>query len=79
MIYDVIIMTRLNKKNAISWSASYKTEFVSKELLLSVVSSFRHVLVLITAFQIYYGMSCEFLLTSAVYAFLWKFKLYSTS
>ena len=66
-------------KNAISWSTSYKTEFVSKELLLRFISSFHHVLVLIRAFQKYYGLSRYFLLKSAFYAFLWKFKLYSTS
>ena len=66
-------------KNAISWSTSYKTEFVSKELLLRFISSFHHVLVLIRAFQKYYGLSRDFLLTSAFCGFLWKFKLYSTS
>ena len=66
-------------KNAISWSTSYKTEFVSKELLLRFISSFHDVLVLIRTFQEYYGLSREYLLTSAFYVFLWKFKLYSTS
>ena len=66
-------------KNAISWSTPYKTEFVSKELLHRFISSFHHVLVLIRAFEKYYGFSRDFLLTSAFYAFSSKFKLYSTS
>ena len=65
-------------KNVISWSTSYKTEFLSKELLLRFISSFHHVF-LIRAFQKYYGLSRDFLLTSAFYVFLWKFKLYSVS
>ena len=66
-------------KNSISWSTSYETEFVSKELLLRFISSFHHVLILIRAFQKHYGLSRDYLLTSAFYAFLWKFKLYSMS
>ena len=77
MICDVILTTSSNKKNAISWSTSYKKEFISKELLLQFISSFHYVLVLIRAFQKYYDLSRDFLLTSAFYAFLWKFKLYS--
>ena len=68
---------KVQTKYAISWSTSYKTEFVSKELLLRFISSFHHVLVLIRAFQKYYDLSRDFLLTSTFYAFLWKFKLYS--
>ena len=66
-------------KNSILWLTSYKAEFVSKELLLQFISSFHDVLVLIRTFQEYYGLSRERLLMSAFYAFLWKFKLYSTS
>ena len=51
---------------------------MSKELLVRFISSF-HVLVLIRAFQKYYGLSRYFLLTSAFFAFLSKFKPYSTS
>ena len=75
MIYDAI----QTKKNGISWSTSYKTEFGSKELLLRFILSFHNVLILIREFQKYYPLSREFLLMSAFYAFLWKFKLYSTS
>ena len=73
-------MTALSRqgdtKNAVSWSTSYKTEFVSKELLLRFISSFQHVLVLIRAFRKYYGLSRDFLLTPAFDAFLSKFKIY---
>ena len=60
-------------KNAISWSTSYKTEFVSKELLLRFILSFHRVLVLIRTFQEYYGLSRDILLTSAFLCILMEF------
>ena len=76
-------MTALSRqgdtKNAVSWSTSYKTEFVSKELLFRIISNFHHVLVLIRAVQKRFGLLRDFFLTSALYAFLLKFKLYSLS
>ena len=77
MIYDVSRQGQTNEKNAISWPTCHKAEILSKELLLRFISSFHYVLVLIRAFQKYYDLSRDFLLTSAFYAFLWKFKLYS--
>ena len=70
---------KVKQKNAISWSTSDETEFVSKDFLIQFISSFHRVLVLTRAFQKYYGLSRDFLMTSAFYAFSWKFKLYSTS
>ena len=65
-------------KNAISWSTSYKTEFVSKELLLRFIK-FSQCVSFDKSIQKYYGLSSDFLLRSAFYAFLWRFKLYLTS
>ena len=65
-------------KNAILWSSSYKAKIISQESLLRFISSFHHVLVLIGAFQ-KYVVSRDFLLKSAFFAFLLKFKPYSSS
>ena len=51
---------------------------MSQELLLRFISSFQHVSVLLRAFQKYYGLSRDSLLTSIFFAFLSKFKPYST-
>ena len=60
VIFDVSRQGQTNEKNAISWPTSYKAEILSKELLLRFISSFHHVLVLIRAFQKYYGFSRTF-------------------
>ena len=48
-------------------------------IITPIISNFQHVLVLIRAFQKYYGLSRYFLLTSAFFAFLSKLKPYSRS
>ena len=50
---------------------------ISQELLLRFISNFHQVLVLTRAFQKYYGLLSDFLLTSGFFAFLSKFKPYS--
>ena len=52
--------------------------YISRIITL-IISNFHHVLVLISTFEKYYGLSRNYFLTSAFFAFSEKFKPYSRS
>ena len=57
----------------------HKLLYILHPIIVPIISNFYHMLVLIGAFQKYYGLPPDFLLISAIFAFLSKFKPYSTS